>query len=115
MRKLRITTRCWVLAVTIIALILAGGLYVQRRSRFLEQAESNAMMVEFWNVDRQRYLDSGTPLFKLEFFEADGTIKPSAVKGFRRLLAYHAELERKYRFAATFPWLSVAPDPPYPR
>ncbi len=33
----------------------------------------------------------------------------------QRLIAYHGALARKYWYAALFPWLPVAPDPPEPK
>lgn len=108
------TTKRWVLAVAAIALILAISGLRFGRSRWEEEADSNSRMVEFWSVEARRHLSDGTPIFKAEFFETDGSMKPHAKTRFRRLRAYHAELTQKYQFAATFSWLPVAPDPPYP-
>lgn len=35
-------------------------------------------------------------------------------KWLRRSIAYHQELERKYRTAASWPWTTITPDPPIP-
>jgi hypothetical protein len=47
---------------------------------------------------------------------------PTAVQLARReaakwenLVTYHLRMRRKYEWAASFPWLSVSPDPPEPK
>jgi len=117
----RMTTRRWMVAVAVVALI--SGL-VHRRSAFLEKAARHAATYE----EYKRVLD-WTPEFKLsrEFavylatpdpnqpwkvlvpFDEKSWIDP------RRVQQYHAMLAAKYRRAARRPWLPVPPDPPEPK
>jgi hypothetical protein len=114
MRLPWMTTRRWMMAVAIIALILAVALCAKRRATYLHLADHNARKAQFWAVHRQRYLGDTTPMFNLEFFDSDGTIKEPYSREFARISEHHATLARKYSFAAAHPWLSVDADPPEP-
>lgn len=109
------TTRRWMAAVAVIAMLLAGGLSWKRRAAFLVQADLHERSAAFWDVRRQRYdRDGGFPIFNEKFFESDDTVKPYYGSRFRRRAEHHASLGRKYRHAAAHPWLAVEPDPPEP-
>jgi hypothetical protein len=114
MRRPRMTTRRWTMAVAIIALILAFGLCWKRRAAYLHLADRHARSARFWDVHRQRYLDGKIPMFNLEFFDSDDTIKEPYGREFARFSKHYAALERKYSYAAAHPWLSVEADPPEP-
>jgi len=44
--------------------------------------------------------------------EEDATSFHASAQWYERLAGHHAALKRKYRRAASMPWLAVAPDPP---
>ncbi len=115
MRLPRMTTRRWMMAVATISLVLAAGLCLERRAVFLDLADRNARAAQFWDVHRQRYLGDGTPMFNGDFFDSDGTVKPSYGGEFERSSKRYAALGRKYSYAAAHPWLTVEADPPEPR
>jgi hypothetical protein len=108
------TTRRWMMVVMVVSLILGSWKCLQRRAAFLELADQNAWLAEHWNVHRQRYLDSGTPMFNELFFDSDDVMKEPYFTEFQADSKRHAALARKYRYAAAHPWLPVEPDPPKP-
>jgi hypothetical protein len=107
------TTRRWMMAVAGIALVLAAGICVRRRAAFLIEADRHEWGAVRWDV-HQQYLDNGSPVFNLELFDADGILKPPYASEFRSRSEHHAALGRKYRYAASHPWVIVEPDPPEP-
>lgn len=115
MRLPRMKTRRWTTAVAALCLILAGGLCLGRRAVFLGLAARHTRAARFWDVQRQRYLEDGTPIFNGAFFDSDGTVKGPYGREFERTSNQHAALGRKYENADALPWLSVEADPPEPR
>ena len=110
----RMTTRRWMVAVAIVALLISGGLRLkQRRDYFLSLARSH-----------ERKMPSSTAEGKAlrSLFGSTSRMSGEAImllrRDFDRMMDradHHAALVRKYRRAARYPWLPVEPDPPEPR
>ena len=96
-----------------IGVVCGAGVLWMRRLAFLELAEAHASRVYDYGVNR----DAGC--WKDEFFDEENGIGPRRYK--KQFVAHldasvdhFAALERKYRYAASHPWLDVEPDPPCP-
>jgi hypothetical protein len=96
MRLPRMTTRRWMIAVSVVGLVMGGivgGVRLKRRhDYYLSRAQHHNTMVEI-------YIRKGVE-----------TLDPR----YQRLLFYHGTVARKYWHAASYPWLPVEPDPPMP-
>jgi hypothetical protein len=98
--RVRFTVRRLMVAVAIVALCLpAWSFWARRDERYLEFA-IKAMK---HNTLAEAY-ETGRPLGSLR---ERARVNPCKA-------AYHATLARKYEYAASHPWLPVAPDPPEP-
>jgi hypothetical protein len=100
MRLPRMTTRRWMLAVAVVAVLAAGFVWCKRRhDRFAELASSyyreSESLPAFW---------SGS----IEAFEGPQGL-PYRRRGYLHLLSV------KYEYAARHPWLPVELDPPLPK
>jgi hypothetical protein len=111
MRLPRMTTRRWMIAVAVVAVMLAATLF-RRHLRLRERGDYHARQEEVL-TDRARHLEQ----LALEF--ADW--KPGIVAQWRAYVAceaeigaWHARLKEKYRHVARYPWLAIEPDPPEP-
>src|SRR5437588_634616 len=112
MRLPRMTTRRWMIAVGISALVIGGTVLSARLTRrhdhFVSRAQDHAWkeaMADAWAKRVRAY------------WEGRGGIRGQArletlVARVPLVKAYHGALARKYRHAARYPWLPVAPDPP---
>ena len=97
MRLPRMTTRRWILAVVVVALLLGAERIVERRAYFLTRAEVEA--------DRAgHFIGAGVCLRKE--FDKEGM--------YEKLRDHYLALARKYRLAADRPWLPVESDPDLP-
>lgn len=137
MRQPRMTTRRWmaiVLAAALISGAAVAGLRIGRlHAAFVATAQRHTTMersraaqeamerksIESWirvtmnmlifaerrGVDSQ--VNKEDTRLRLESFRQSLALA-------RRRTAYHAAMARKYRRAARYPWLPVAPDPPEP-
>jgi hypothetical protein len=93
MRVPGMTTRRWMSAVAVMALLLGAQRFVERRAYFLTRAEVEA--------DRAADLIHGRACLRDEFCK----------EGFpEKLRDHYLALARKYRLAADRPWLPVEPD-----
>jgi hypothetical protein len=111
MQAPRMTTRRWMVAVAIVAILMGVGLDVGRRSRRfarLAADHSNAALEHFHTLMTL----GGPPLL------ADiPPTEPGPLRSLHRenaLVSYHSALTKKYQRAARYPWLPVAPEPPKP-
>jgi hypothetical protein len=101
MRRPWMTTRRWLATVAGVALALGAHRAEQTRDAYLARA---------WYHARQEALLRGAP-----------ARAPTVAIGQtwevinEPLIDYHAMLARKYRDAASRPWISVEPDPPKPK
>lgn len=92
MRRRRMTTRRWIIAVAIVGIVL--GVTIERRNRFGKTADYH------W----------------AEFMELAGRISPFATEDRDwRPIEWHEAMKRKYERAASYRWLPVDPGPPMPR
>jgi hypothetical protein len=106
MRLPRMTTRRWMVAVAVVALVLGAVQLKRRRDDLLSGAQSHAQVEQKWRqweALERRALQAG---------EVDAN--PSLAAWVARRISYHRTMARKYRHAARFPWLPVGPDPPSP-
>jgi hypothetical protein len=110
MRLPRMTTRRWMVAVTVVAVALAAGMLF-RRHRFLRERADHyekraregvyraAIARELALAESEQEMDSPQwAAFALEAKDRD----------------WDPRLLEKYRRAARYPWLLVEPDPPEP-
>jgi hypothetical protein len=108
----RMTTRRWMTAVAVVALLMGAGLGVGRRSwRFarLSAHHTNAALEHFGT---QMALGGWPPqLQDLSFAEL---ARVQILCRARALVNYHSGLTQKYERAARYPWLPVEPDLPEP-
>ena len=116
MRLPRMTVRRWMAAVAVVGLLLAVGRLLKRRAFYLGQVTVNASMEALCRIDRNGKLDYGpykNPylLGNRDLFNGDETLKPEYVEMVAEQHAYFDGLVRKYRYAASHPWVSVEPDP----
>jgi hypothetical protein len=132
MRLPRMTIREWMIAMVVTALAV-GAVSLDRWSRdYRRRAEFHARMEstyeDKWRKAIVRMEKSAKIVDKLErqlppdfppgsFRETVGgfalEIRERAAADAQRG-GYHAALARKYRYAASHPWLPVEPDPPEP-
>jgi hypothetical protein len=91
------TTRRWMIVVALVGLACATTLLIlERRKRFARIAWEHfhalpvASYVDIVTGDERRLLWN------------------------KRVMAWHAELSKKYQYAARYPWLPVDPDLPEP-
>ncbi len=133
MRPPRMTIRQWMIAMVVTALAV-GAVSLDRWSRdYRRRAEFHARM-ESTHEEKSRKaltrmeksakivdglerqlppdLPRGSFSDTVEHFVLE--IRERAVADAQRG-AYHAALARKYRYAASHPWLPVEPDPPPPQ
>ena len=113
MRLPRMTTRLWMLAVTVIGLMIGGAVLLkQRRAYFLLLAQSH-----------QKEVASSTArgeALKSRFGRTSGMSNEEIMhlhRDYGRMTdraEHHAAMAEKYRQAARQPWLPVEPDPPPP-
>lgn len=102
--------------------------YQARAAEHAAGAESRALASSIWQADANKYQKiadysrvrtdrpEGIDWIKdAEHWDEQAAIHRGYVEMTARQSAYHADLAGKYRRAARYPWLSVAPDPPYPQ
>ena len=95
----RMTTRRWMIVVVVVGLVMVVVRLNRRHRSFRDRAAEYALMERGY-----RGLALGAP-------RADWLQEAALYEGYA---AYYAEMSRKYRHAARFPWLHVEPDPPRP-
>jgi hypothetical protein len=96
----RMTTRGWMIMVAIVALACAVTVALVERSR------------RFARIARQH--EPGNSLFVAGPGPRPKMPDGRASNRMRELTSWHLKMGRKYRRAACYPWLPVAPDPPKP-
>jgi hypothetical protein len=124
------TTRRWMIAVAVVALPMGGYSLKRLHDGFMDRAryhaESATDCFEAEN-NAQKYIegtdsllesigeDGSADRFDVSRLKADRADMARNVIEWKRLVAYHAAMARKYENAARHPWLPVEPDPPEPR
>lgn len=134
MRLPRMTTRRWMMAVAVVALVISPVQLKRRRDSFLALARYHASQ-EVLCGDRRRDAKDSIEGFDVwlragdRIARGDGAssilLDNSRLKSERaslieaaayweRATAFHAQMFRKYSHAARHPWLPLEPDPPSP-
>jgi hypothetical protein len=105
------TTRWWMLAVAVVAILLFG-LEMGLRSRRFARLAANHSDVAVEHFGTQMALGGWPPqLHDLSFAELS---RVQILCRARALVNYHSGLTQKYERAARYPWLPVEPDLPEP-
>src|SRR5262245_7863516 len=131
MRLSRMTTRRWMIATAAVALLISPIQLKRRRDSFLAHAQYHASQ-EVLCGDRGRDTNDSIEEFDAwiragdKIARGDGAssilLDNSHLKSERaslieaaaywmRATAFHAEMSRKYSYAARHPWLPLEPDP----
>lgn len=106
MRLPRMTTRPWMIAVAVVGFGVGIERMADRRSRHLSRAELHEVNAQYFGEGRRDLV------FGPERFGPDGRLKKEISVALDQKRDYHAALARKYRLAASRPWLPVSPEPP---
>jgi hypothetical protein len=106
--RVRFRVRTMMIVVAGVALLSGSERLQERRVRFSHLADDWASRAFDWRVNR------GARCYRDELLGADGELKKEAVEWLDECCAHFDALERKYRYAASHPWLAVEPDPPTP-
>jgi hypothetical protein len=110
MRLPRMTTRRWLMTVALIAVGLAGPVMLLRRTFQLRELA----------ISHQREAEKAELTTYILMTAARGQSEESSradlskAPAWLSLADHHRAMESKYRYAACYPWLPVAPDPPEP-
>jgi hypothetical protein len=97
----RMTTRRWMVAVALVALVCAAAAILAERSRRFDRiARQHSELIRPF---------SWHDLAWREESEIEGRLT-----GSDRVHAWHLEMATKYLHAARYTWLPVEPDPPEP-
>jgi hypothetical protein len=110
------TTRRWMIAVAVVALLIGAGIQIDRRSkRFAGLAASHANAAMKYFSTLMIFGGDPPPLQEIEQYPpaAQGPVRH--LYRAKTLMVYHRALKAKYDRAAGYPWLPVEPDPPAPR
>jgi hypothetical protein len=122
MRLPRMTTRRWMIAAAIVGLLMGGCIGGYRLKRwhehFLDRARYHASMeMAHW---KSEYAHRELGLQHFGFDPGSKAVRAVRAKALRDIAffsitaGYHAEMARKYEYAARRPWLPVELDPPEP-
>jgi hypothetical protein len=113
MRLPRMTTRRWMMAVAVVAVMLAAPAIFRRHLSLRDQGDYHARM-EGVHTYQARMIGQPT----LDFADREPGIAAEwrTYAAFEAEIgAWHARLKEKYRHAARYPWLAIEPDPPEPK
>jgi hypothetical protein len=100
MRLPRMTTRRWMIAVAVVALLTGMAIELRlRRVRF------HAMAAHY----RDKEFNPQFPYISITYKEWE-----SLNRRWPSLRPHYVAMRKKYEFAERYPWLPVAPDPPEP-
>jgi hypothetical protein len=116
MRRSRMTTRRWMVAVAVVGLLLGvvveGWRLKQRGDYYLQQANDLARLEKYWRSDASR-IASGPPLQQppVTFVVVGQTHTVAEVAAeYAKVAAYYAKRKQTYLHPASRPWISVPPD-----
>ncbi len=139
--RFQLAIRTLMIAVGTVAVMLAAGIstqrIMQRRALLLQKAAWNAEQARGWLrsgpstlasaerglIEANLAVEAGPRSGPLaEYLAQDAADMRARLEGTRRgyvphsreMADYHEQMRRKYRLAASRPWLSVDPDPPPP-
>jgi hypothetical protein len=114
MRRSRMTTRLWMVAVAVVGVLLGivvgGRRLKQRRDYYLQQANDQARREKYWR-SMTSMIASRPPLQQPSVTSVGQTPTVAEVAAqYANLAAYYAKLKEIYFHAASRPWISVPPD-----
>jgi hypothetical protein len=107
MRLLRMTTRRWMAAVAIVAILLFG-LEMGLRSRRYARLAAYHSDVALEHFGTQMALGAWPP--QLQDLSLAELARVRILCRVRASVIYHSSLTQKYERATRYPWLPVAPD-----
>jgi hypothetical protein len=106
------TTRRWMIAVAVVALLLGGGIggvrLKRRHDLFVLLAQSHAETA----IGLRGSEDLAREALKMIGDTPRAHRVRSIMARIDRRIAYNESMARKYRHAARYPWIPVEPDPP---
>jgi hypothetical protein len=107
MRPPRFRLRTLLVAVAVAALSLSG-LHLQRLSRAYQRRADQ------YSNEGFRWCEYGSAELEAQQRMSPQQFEAYIGRRFQEILRWRARMEAKYRRAARYPWLPVAPDPPLP-
>ncbi len=112
MPRYRFTVRRMMVAVAIIALFSWTDRMIVKHRFYRDRCRLHAEEAEIWLRSQGELLQ----LCGMLTHTRDELEQMKAEKHGRDVerVAYHSDLRRKYDYAARYPWMPVAPDPPEP-
>jgi hypothetical protein len=124
MRFPRFRLRTILIAEAVAALGLGGGIMWHRCVSLREQAASHAAEERKWSQVEQslkkdlqediEWVRKVAPESQRRHEEERIAHNSATTQTISQLVTYHAEMKRKYEYAAAHPWLPVEPDRPPP-
>jgi hypothetical protein len=112
MRCPRMTTRRWMVAVAVVAVMLAAAALFRRHLSLLERGDYHERRER---VQVYRVWVLGDLALALADTNPEAAARERAHVAFQsEIRDRHARLKDKYRHAAHYPWLAIEPDPPEP-
>ena len=110
MRLPRMTTRRWMIAVAVVAVMLAASALFRRHLSLRERDDYHARR-EGDLASRARGLGQLALDFADRIPETAAYWRAYAARE-AEIGTWHARLKEKFRHAARYPWLAIEPDPP---
>src|SRR4051812_1471105 len=111
MRLPAMTTRRWMIAVAVVALVMGGYCLKRRRDDFLWRVRVHTEEAT-WRLEDSVMLCSRA-INSMDDIELARLKRRTVI--LPQLIAYHKALAQKYWGAARYPWLPVEPDTPEPK
>jgi hypothetical protein len=104
------TTRRWMIAVAVVAVVRTGAVLFRRHLALRRLADYHE------NMERRqaRKVEGILELSRAAAAPKDAVAARADAATEARFGDWHARIKEKYRRAARYPWLPVEPDPPKP-
>ena len=110
MRLPRMTTRLWMIAVAVLALLAGVAVELQQRRARIHLQQRRARFRAIAARYRAKEINPQFPYLSITYTEWE-----SLNRRLPRLRPYYAAMRKKYEFAERYPWLPVESDPPEPQ
>jgi len=101
----RMTTRRWMIAVAVVAILLGAGLGVGRRSRRFARLSAHHANASLEHFHTLMTLRGWPPVLQDRSFVELARVR--ILYRVRALVNYHSALTEKYERATRYPWLPV--------